>query len=58
MSGGFFMSKNVSKPQGKYVTIKIRISFLDLEKLKQKAAKLGLKYQTFIAEILHKVAQS
>ncbi len=51
------MSKNVSKPQGKYVTIKIRISLLDLEKLKQKASALGISHQALIAKILHAAAQ-
>ncbi|MEI8321312.1 MAG: CopG family antitoxin [Alphaproteobacteria bacterium] len=36
--------------------INIRISAVDLNHLKQKAAYEGLPYQTFIASILHKVA--
>ena len=42
----------------KDAVLNIRINSLDLKALKQKAAKLGVKYQTFIAEILHKVAQA
>ncbi len=38
--------------------LNIRINSQDLENLKQKAAKLGVKYQTFIAEILHRVAKN
>ncbi len=38
--------------------LNIRINSQDLKNLKQKAAKLGVKYQTFIAEILHKVASA
>ncbi len=37
--------------------LNIRINNYDLISLKQKAHKLGLKYQTFISEILHKIAQ-
>ena len=36
--------------------LNIRINQGDLENLKRKAMKLGVKYQTFISEILHKVA--
>ena len=36
----------------------MRINSQDLKNLKLKAKKLGVKYQTFIAEILHRVAQS
>ncbi len=36
--------------------VNIRISGVDLEKLKQKAAFKGLPYQTFIASVLHEYA--
>ncbi|MEI6863207.1 MAG: CopG family antitoxin [Candidatus Omnitrophota bacterium] len=36
--------------------LNIRINAQDLENIKTKAKKLGVKYQTFIGEILHKVA--
>lgn len=35
----------------------IRVNSTDIKKIKIKAKKLGVKYQTFISEILHKVAQ-
>ena len=35
----------------------IRVNSTDIKKIKIKAKKLGIKYQTFISEILHKVAQ-
>jgi predicted DNA binding CopG/RHH family protein len=38
--------------------LNIRVNKYDLEVIKQKARKLGLKYQTFISEILHRVAQA
>jgi len=40
----------------KDAVLNIRINRYDLESIKQKAKKLGIKYQTFIAEVLHKVA--
>ncbi len=36
--------------------LNIRINSTDLESIKAKARKIGVKYQTFIAEVLHKVA--
>lgn len=40
----------------KDAVLNIRINNGDLENLKLKAKKLGVKYQTFIAEILHRAA--
>ena len=40
----------------KDAVLNIRINQSDLDCLKAKAKRLGFKYQTFIAEILHKVA--
>lgn len=40
----------------KDAVLNIRINSQDLKQLKDKAKKLGIKYQTFITEILHKVA--
>ncbi len=42
----------------KDAVLNIRVNQYDLDSLKQKAAKLGVRYQTFIAEILHKVAET
>ena len=42
----------------KDAVLNIRINRYDLAHLKQKAQKLGIRYQTFIAEILHRVAQA
>jgi predicted DNA binding CopG/RHH family protein len=38
--------------------LNIRINSSDLKGIKHKAHRLGVKYQTFISEILHKVAQA
>lgn len=40
----------------KDAVLNLRINQGDLDHLKSKAAKLGVKYQTFIAEVLHRVA--
>ena len=42
----------------KDAVLNIRVNSSDLAHLRQKAQKLGVKYQTFISEILHKVAQA
>ena len=41
----------------KDAVLNIRINSYDLKSLKEKAHKLGVKYQTFIAEILHRAAR-
>ena len=41
----------------KDAVLNIRINSYDLKSLKKKAHKLGVKYQTFIAEILHRAAR-
>ncbi len=38
--------------------LNIRVNSNDLKSIKQKASRLGIKYQTFISELLHKVAQA
>jgi len=42
----------------KNAVLNIRMNSNDLIKIKQKASKLGVKYQSFISEILHRVAHS
>ena len=39
-------------------TITIRVNTYDINKIKKRAKRLGIKYQTYISEILHKVAQN
>ena len=36
--------------------LNIRVNSEDLNSIKAKARKLGVKYQTFISEVLHKLA--
>ncbi len=40
----------------KDAVLNIRVNSRDLSNLKQKAKKLGVKYQTFISELLHQAA--
>lgn len=42
----------------KNAILNIRMNSSDLQTLKQKAKRHGIKYQTFIAELLHRVAHS
>ena len=42
----------------KDAVLNIRVNSGDLESLKEKAGKLGVKYQTFISELLHRAAQA
>lgn len=42
----------------KNAVLNIRVNSRDLVSIKQKAQKLGIKYQTLISEIIHRVAQA
>lgn len=42
----------------KDAVLNIRINSNDLASIKKKAHKLGVKYQTFVSEVLHRVAQT
>lgn len=42
----------------KNAVLNIRVNNRDLTSIKQKAQKLGIKYQTLISEIIHRVAQA
>jgi len=54
----FELIKQAIEHRKKDAVLNIRVNSYDLEHLKQKARKIGVKYQTFISEILHKVAES
>lgn len=41
----------------KDAVLNIRINSEDLKSIKQRAQRLGIKYQTFVAEALHRIAQ-
>ena len=42
----------------KDAVLNIRLSRYDLEHLKEKAKRVGVKYQTFLSEILHRIAKA
>ncbi len=51
------MIKQAIEHRRKDAVLNIRVNSFDLEHIKQRARRAGIKYQTFISEILHKVAQ-
>jgi predicted DNA binding CopG/RHH family protein len=54
----FEMIKQSIERRKRDAVLNIRVNSYDLEHLKQKAQKLGIKYQTFISEILHNIAEA
>ena len=54
----FEMIKQAIERRKKDAVLNIRVNSYDLESIKQKARKLGVKYQTLISEILHKLAST
>jgi len=42
----------------KDAVLNVRVNRYDLEGIKHKAKKLGVRYQTFLSEIIHRVAHS
>ena len=42
----------------KDAVLNIRVNSHDLRQIKEKAQRLGIKYQTLISELLHRVAHS
>ena len=42
----------------KDAVLNVRINSQDLKSIKHKAQRLGVRYQTFIAELLHRVAKA
>jgi len=65
LSGGYQQIKgkelaNIEKTlkaRKKDITMTIRVNSEDIEKIKGKAKELGIKYQSYISEIIHQVAQ-
>ena len=48
--------KNALAHRKKDYVMTIRVSSTDIKKIKHKADRLGVRYQTFISEILHEIA--
>jgi predicted DNA binding CopG/RHH family protein len=45
------------KSRKKDITMTIRVNSEDIDRIKSKAKELGIKYQSYISEIIHQVAQ-
>ncbi|MEW5758406.1 MAG: antitoxin [Candidatus Omnitrophota bacterium] len=48
---------SVISARKKDAVLNIRVNKQDLENIKHKAYRLGIRYQTFISELLHRIAQ-
>jgi len=46
------------KLRRKDITMTIRVNSKDIKKIKNKAKKLGVKYQSYISEVIHQVAEA
>ena len=46
------------KLRRKDITMTIRVNSEDIAKIKNKAKKLGVKYQSYISEVIHQVAEA
>lgn len=42
----------------KDAVLNVRVNSRDLDAIKQRSQKLGVKYQTFISEVIHRIAQA
>ncbi len=42
----------------KDAVLNVRVNSRDLATIKQRAQRLGIKYQTFISEVIHRIAQA
>jgi predicted DNA binding CopG/RHH family protein len=42
----------------KDAVLNVRVNSHDLVSIKRRAQKLGVKYQTFISEVIHRIAQA
>ncbi|MBI4826191.1 MAG: hypothetical protein HY807_07180 [Nitrospirae bacterium] len=49
--------EKVLKARKKNITMTIRVNSEDIEKIKIKAKKVGVKYQSYISEVIHQVAE-
>jgi len=49
--------EKILKARKKDITMTIRVNSKDIEKIKIKAKKLKVKYQSYISEVIHQVAE-
>ena len=56
--GEFEMIAQAIANRKKDAVLNIRVNSQDLKNIRQKAKRLGIRYQTFISELLHRIAQA
>ncbi|MFH1189902.1 MAG: antitoxin [Candidatus Omnitrophota bacterium] len=49
---------NAIAARKKDAVLNIRVNSHDLKSIKHKAEQLGIRYQTFISEVIHRIAQA
>jgi len=49
---------NAIAARKKDAVLNIRVNSHDLANIKHKAERLGIRYQTFISEVIHRIAQA
>ena len=49
---------NAIAARKKDAVLNIRVNSRDLVSIKHKAERLGIRYQTFISEVIHRIAQA
>ena len=49
---------NAIAARKKDAVLNIRVNSHDLANIKHKAQRLGIRYQTFISEVIHRIAQA
>jgi predicted DNA binding CopG/RHH family protein len=57
-AGEFVAIAQAIKDRRKDAVLNIRVNSSDLELLKEKAHRLGVRYQTLIGELLHRAARN
>ncbi len=56
--GEFSAIAEVIAARKKDAVLNIRVNSRDLASIKQRAQKLGIKYQSLISEVIHRIAQA
>ncbi len=56
--GEFMAIAEAIASRKKDAVLNVRVNSHDLNSIKQRAQKLGIKYQTLISEVIHRIAQA
>ncbi len=54
----FELVKQAIERRKKDAVLNIRVNSYDLKAIKEKARKMGIKYQSYISEMLHRMAEA